>query len=323
MPYVTHDHIRRFAEERINLRKDSVDRYRKQVQHLRETLAKKVSEQPDFALVKMLHSGSVAKGTALSLLNDMDVAVYVKQKDSPESDLLTWLRERLCEVYKGQKDPDHFTVAPGGHCVVVDFKGSGLDVDVVPVLYEDGAEDRGFLIQAGTGERVLTSIPLHLSFIRGLKSDFPQYAQIVRLLKWWAKHQKETRSGFRFKSFMVELLCAHLVRSGKLDLSSFPLAMEQFFAYLVRSRLRDRIAFSDFYSPSKLPSATGAAIEIFGPVNPENNIAASYTAADRGVMLDAAHDALDALTEAHTSDTKQRAVSCWKDVLGPSFSVSS
>lgn len=38
-------------------------------------LEKKIEEDPDYALVKMLHAGSVAKGTALKTVNDLDVAV--------------------------------------------------------------------------------------------------------------------------------------------------------------------------------------------------------------------------------------------------------
>jgi hypothetical protein len=49
--------------------------------------------------------------------------------------------------------------APQDHCVQVQFRGSGLNVDVVPVLYEGEADDRGYLITKDFGDRVLTSIP--------------------------------------------------------------------------------------------------------------------------------------------------------------------
>ena len=45
------------------------------------------------------------------------------------------------------------------HCVRVRFRGSGLDVDVVPVLYEGDVNDYGYLVRKYSGERVLTSIP--------------------------------------------------------------------------------------------------------------------------------------------------------------------
>ena len=47
--------------------------------------------------MKMLLSGSLAKGTALSTLSDIDVAVYVWGDDAPAEDgeLLDWLAELL------------------------------------------------------------------------------------------------------------------------------------------------------------------------------------------------------------------------------------
>ena len=60
-------------------------------------------------------------------------------------------------------------------------------------------------------------------------------------------------------------------------------------------------------------------MQIYDPVNPQNNVASNYSDMDRKAIVDAAYDGLDALTEAHHSDTKGRAVNRWKDVLGPSF----
>ncbi len=76
--YVTHKTIAEFADNSVNLRQEDVEEYRAQVNRLREKLDKYIYEHPDYALVKMLHSGSVRKGTALKTINDMDVAVYIK-----------------------------------------------------------------------------------------------------------------------------------------------------------------------------------------------------------------------------------------------------
>src|SRR5437763_2096265 len=160
-PYVTNSNIKSYANDSVNLREDDVAEYREQVNRLRERLDKYIKEHPDYGLVKMLHSGSVRKGTALKTINDMDVAVYVRASDAPadEQKLLSWLADRLREAYSNLK-PDQFT--PQTHCVTVSFRGSGLDVDVAPVLYEGDPDDRGYLITKDTGDRVLTSIRLHL-----------------------------------------------------------------------------------------------------------------------------------------------------------------
>lgn len=318
MPHVQHAHVKAFAEDRVDLRRDDVREYREQVKRLRERLEEHIDAHPDFGLVKMLNSGSVTKGTALSTINDMDVAVYVEAAKAPEEDkeLVLWLEDRLREAYPNLAS-DQFQ--PQDHCVTISFRGSGLDVDMVPVLYEGDPKDRGYLVTKDAGDRVLTSIPLHLAFILARKGAQPDhFARLVRLVKWWARLQKQQRAGFRFKSFMAELILAHLADGG-LDASDYPDALERFFSYVVTSGLRDRIAFADYYAAADVAVPAGAAIEIVDPVNPENNVAARYTEANRVALVEAAHDALDALSEARYADTKGRAVDCWQDVLGPSF----
>src|SRR5712692_9090607 len=107
MSEITHDNIAQFAAERINLPKAIAHKHRKQVNLLRERLEAKINEDPAFDLVKMLHAGSVAKGTALRTVNDLDVAVYVKTGDAPKADsqLIPWLAERLAEANPNMK-PD-------------------------------------------------------------------------------------------------------------------------------------------------------------------------------------------------------------------------
>lgn len=318
-PFVVHGDIRTFAEAKVNLKRDDVKAYREQVNRLRDRLADYIRDHPDYALVKMLHAGSVMKGTALKTLNDMDVAVYIRPSDDTvdERRLLPWLADRLREVYPTMK-PEQFT--PRDHCVAVSFKGSGLDVDVVPVISEGDDDDHGCLIVKDTGERVRTSIPLHLELIRKRKKAQPDhFAQVVRLVKWWVRQRKSENSSFRFKSFMGELVCAKLADEG-LDCSDYPRALERIFAYLVTTALKERIIFTDYYAAVDVPASTKP-LQIVDPVNPENNVAAQYSDSDRSAIVGAAADALDAITEAHYSTTQGRAVEMWRIVLGPSFGV--
>jgi tRNA nucleotidyltransferase (CCA-adding enzyme) len=319
-PYIQHTTISEFADEKVNLKREVVSAYREQVNSLRDRLGKYIQEHPDYSLVKMLHAGSVMKGTALKTVNDMDVGVYVRPSNetTDERRLIPWLSDRLKEVYSNMK-PDQFELQD--HCVTISFRGSGLNVDVVPVIYEGDPEDRGFLITKDTGERVLTSIPLHLKFIRSRKDAQQQhFAQVVRFMKWWVRQRKIEDESFRFKSFMVELVCAHLADNG-LDMSDYPQALQRIFTYIVSSGLKKRISFTDYYKSNKLPAPTQSPMEIFDPVNPENNVAGKYSERDRQRLAEAAHDALDALTEAHYATTQGRAEDMWRIVLGPSFRV--
>ena len=314
--HITHHDVVAFAKERVNLREDAVRGHREQVNRLRERLAEYIKDSPGTPLRKMLLSGSLAKSTALSTLNDIDVAVYLNAVDAPaENDgVLDWLAGLLRDAYPKTSIDVH----SGAHCVQVSFSGSGLNVDVVPVLYEGDPDDYGDLVTKDSGERVRTSIKLHLEFIGRRKDPERHYTQTIRLIKWWARLQKAERPGFKCKSFLIELVCAKLA-DDRVDFSDYPQAMETFFAYVVRTGLQDRIAFTDYDKTGKLPPPTGSPIEVFDPVNSRNNIANQYQEHDRRLLVDAAHDALDSLTEARASDTKGRAAECWRDVLGPSF----
>lgn len=316
---IEHHHLKIFADQVVNLSREAAAEKRKQVNTLRDRLETHISANPGFALVKMLHAGSVAKGTALMTVNDFDVAVYVRKDDAPaDASLIDWMAERLREAYAGLIDDDQ--IQPGTHCVTITFKGTGTVVDVVPVLYEGDPDDRGYLVSRDTGERLMTSVRLHLEFIRNRKSAAPtHFAQIVRFVKWWIREQKiESGDVFRFKSFMAELIVADLVDNGT-NMSDYVAGLEAFFSSVVNSELRDRIAFTDYYDMSELPSAGADPIEIIDPVNPLNNAARLYTESDRKRIVYSAEDALDAIAEARFATTKARAVDCWQVVLGERF----
>jgi hypothetical protein len=318
--YVDHAAIRDFAAEKVNVRRDDLTEYRAQVNRLREKLEKHVDAHPDYGLVKMRSAGSVAKGTALKTINDMDMALYVQKTAAPavESELLNWTAERLREAYPNHP-PDQ--ICPGEHSVQFSFSGSGLDVDVATMLYEGEDDDVGYLILPTTGQRVKTSVTQHLKFIRARKAQWPfHFVQVVRLVKWWVRRRKQLDPDFRFKSFMVELICAHLADLG-VDFADYPAALEEFFTYIVTTELTERIAFDDFYELSELPGRTAAEIEIFDPVNAANNVAERYTREQRLAIVAAADDAVSAIAEASYAITKGRAVDCWQIILGPSFRI--
>jgi len=319
-PKITHDDLATFAGRAVNLPKEIADEKRRQVNTLRERLTAHIAKNPGFSLVKMLHAGSVAKGTALRTVNDFDVAVYVRKDTAPATDaeLIEWMAARLREAYGGLIDPSQ--IVPGTHCVTITFKGTGTAIDVVPVLYEGDPNDCGYLVAKDSGDRLLTSVRLHLDFVRSRKTSCPDdWAQVVRFVKWWSRNQKLRDGQFRFKSFMIELICAHLLDKKIVAFEDYLMALEGFFDYVVRTELSQRIAFTDYYKPSALPKESVGTIEIFDPVNPENNVARLYELGDQKRIVLAAEEALDAITEARYATTKAQAVQCWQVVFGNRF----
>lgn len=305
-----------FAQRNINLPPEKAQEYRDRTNSLATRLQKFIEEATEYDLVRTFPSGSLAKGTSLKKIGDLDLALYVKAAGAPKNDseLVAWMIERLKEVFPDFAD-DRFE--PQDHCVKLIY-ATGPSIDVVPVLYEGEANNVGYLILKDSGRRVMTSIPLHLEFIRKRKSlNKVHFAQLVRLAKYWVAKRKELDDSFRFKSLMVELICAHLCDSG-LDPSDYAKALESFFAYIVRTELKSPIVFADYYKLSEV-KVDSKPVQIYDPVNPENNIAAKYTDEQRIKIIKAAQEALNALSEAAYSITKAEALNMWQVVLGPTF----
>ncbi len=317
--HVGHGDIASFAQERVNLPKQQADEYRAQVRRLREKLEGYLAQHPDFTLRKMMLSGSLAKGTALRSLNDIDVACYISGADAPKDikALLDYLAERLRKAFPNFS-PDQ--VQPQTYSVTVSFRGSGLDVDVVPILYDGDAQWYGNLVSQDDGSFLKTSIPLHLDFAAKRKrAQEKHFAQVVRLAKFWARRMKQERDGFRFKSFMIEMILAKLCDDG-LDFSDYPEALQHFFTYIARTDFRQRIVFSDYYPLSSVGTFTDT-VQIIDPVNAVNNVARLYTAANADAIVEAALDAGDAIDAALAAPNKQLTVAYWQKVFGSSFQV--
>ncbi|WP_152486524.1 CBASS oligonucleotide cyclase [Nocardiopsis lucentensis] len=318
MPQIGHRDLVKFAEGKVNLKKFEVDDQRAQVNRLRDRIEAKVVASPEYGFIKALHAGSVAKGTALRSVNDRDLAVYVKAEQAPDStlELVVWVRDRVAEAYPALSDDQ---IVANTHCVTVKFAASGLEVDVVPVLYEGEPNDVGYLVNKHTGERLRTSVRQHLDFIRGRKKDHPDHlAQLIRFTKWWARQQKKRDGEFKCKSFMLELLWVHLADGGMV-LNDYAESLEQFFAFIVNGGLDSQIAFTDFHPASDLPGRGSAPIQILDPVNFDNNVAEHYENHHRDRLVAAAQEAFDAISTAYYEPAKGQAVELWQDVLGTSF----
>jgi tRNA nucleotidyltransferase (CCA-adding enzyme) len=314
--HIDHKQIKAFAEDKVNLPKDKANELRAQARGLRERLESYLQEHPDFTLKRMQLSGSLAKGTALRTLNDIDVACYISGADAPHdvSRLLSYLAERLRKAYPNFS-PDQ--VQPQTYSVTVSFKGSGLDVDVVPILYNGDANWYGNLVSQDDGSFLRTSIPLHLEFAKSRKQRSPDFAQVVRLVKYWARLKKQADPSFRFKSFIIEMILAKLCDQG-LDLADYPEALQHFFTYVARSRLQERIVFSDYYDPS-LVGQLADPVQIIDPVNEKNNAAKLYTLDNAQAITRAALEAGDAVDSALHATTKGETVRYWQKVFGSSF----
>lgn len=317
--HIDHKQIADFATDRVNLPVDNASGYREQVNRLREKLENYLSDHPDFALKKMLLSGSLAKGTALRTLNDVDVACYISGADTPEDiqKLLNYLAERLRNAFPNFSADQ---IKPQTYSVTVSFKGSGLDVDVVPILYRGDPDWYGDLVSQDDGSLLKTCIPRHLQFFRARKNDHPtHFAQVVRLVKYWAKRMKTEREGFRLKSFMIEMILCKLSDQGdKFD--DYIEGMQHFFTYVAKSNLNELVVFEDYYAASEVGQFI-APVKIIDPVNAKNNVSRLYTRQEVDLIVDAAIDAGDAIDAALKAPNQGLTVGYWQKVFGTGFTA--
>jgi hypothetical protein len=314
--HITQDDIEAFAEARVNLPYDKAQEFRAQARRLRERLEGYLSDHPDFTLRKMLLSGSLAKRTALASLNDIDVACYISGSDALQDTqrLLDYLAERLRKAFP------NFTadqVQPQTYSVTVSFRGSGLDVDIVPILYNGDSDWYGNLISQDDGSFLETCIPRHLEFAKKRRDASTDFAQVVRLAKYWSQRQKQSGAVPRFKSFMIELIFAKLSDQG-MNFADYAEALQGFFTYIVRTGLREPIVFSDYYAPSAVP-ASSLPVQIIDPVNANNNVARLYTESDVDAIVEAAMNAGDAIDAALRALTKSETIRYWQKVFGTTF----
>lgn len=328
-PHVTHDVLATFAAERVNVPKAEAAKRREQVNFLRRRLEQHIDAHPDYDLVKLRASGSVAKHTAIRRRrlegSDADVVAYVRAGsvggvNVDEAKLLDWLLDRCIEVYGKTKDADDFKVSD--HAVGITLHGTGLKIDVVPVLYEGEPNDKGYLVTRD-GTRVLTSVTQHLTFINSRKSTAGGgYAELIRLLKAWIRHAKQNDDTLRCKSFLIELIVAHVWDNGwngqPLQVDNYPRAFEQILAFMTKTELGTPISFTDFYPRSAIATSTDA-IQVWDPVNPTNNIVKQYTDLDRAKLVTLATDAFEEINWAALATTKGDANEAWRTLFGTTF----
>ncbi len=315
--HIGHAEIAKFGTDKVNLPKDKADKFRMQARNLRDKLEGYLKDHPDFALRKMLLSGSLAKGTGLRTLNDIDVGCYISGSDVPSNidALMEYLAERLRKAFPNFK-PEQ--VQPKTYCVTVSFLGSGLDVDIVPILYDGDPDWYGNLVNQEDGSLLRTCVPRHLEFIRKRKTLADKdFAQVIRLVKYWVRKEKREKDGFRFKSFMAEMVLSKMLDEGQ-DFSDYPEALQAFFSYIANSGLNERIIFDDYY-PKSTAKVFGTPVEIIDPVNAENNVSQLYTQAQADDIVDAALDAGDAIETALRCPTKQDTIRHWQRVFGSAF----
>jgi hypothetical protein len=322
MSYVTNAAISRFITDVVNLDSVREKKFRAQVTHLRKRFATYAADHPNLQLKKLLGSGSIKKRTHNANLNDIDIAAYMDLgrlsakgvQSVNRVKLLNDVCDTLRQVYGETKAYEDFEV--GSTAVKIHFHGSGLDVDVVPVVVDHASTvDEGWVMREGAAP-LRTCIPRHAEFIQTVHANHPGYREFVRLLKWWRTH-----NAIEVRSFLLELLAAHLCRDNVI-VPNEPLdAFDNFVDWVAQTGLDVDLWFADWFRD---PGGNRDRPFVMDPVNPDNNAAekmqqiwgsSSQRLQD---LVDAADEAAGLVTEAKASRTKAQAREAMGALFGPS-----
>ena len=310
---LTNAQIRYYDSEILRLSRDNRTQYNAQVDRLVKNLRDKIKEHTGFKVVRVVKAGSFAKHTILRKTNadplDVDVVFYLRDENIDQEtyeSLGNQIYEFLIAAYP-TKAVDNFTI--GKRTATVEFIGTGLTVDVVPVVQDTSRDGYGWQFSAD-GEKTLTCAPCQIQFIRNRKTSDSDFRTLVRLAKRWRNHQ-ELRG--ELKSFTVELVMAHL-----LDRAGTAGTLEQrfcnFLLYIAQSKLKETISFPENTLP--LGTFTDPVI-ILDPVNSDNNAAGRMEEAERVTVVAAAKEAWET---AHYA-SGENDMSVWKELFGPRFRV--
>lgn len=309
---LTNTQLRGYDSKVLRLPADKRKEYHTQVDHLVAELGARVRDKTKIKITRVVKAGSFAKFTILRKTNDdpvdVDLVFYIAGRSvnaETRASLLDTIYDLLIEIYPNKK-VDHFEIQR--RAATVEFVGSGLSVDIVPVIEDGRRPNYGW--QFGLdGSKTLTCAPCQIDFVRSRKDKDKDFRTLVRLGKRWRRHMELDA----LKGFTVELIAAYVLdkegSGGTLEER-----FRRFLLYIAQSQLKHTISFPE----NKLPLGTFTdPVVIIDPVNGDNNVASRITEAERTEIVGAAQQSWETAHFASVEDD----LDMWKQLFGPRFKV--
>src|SRR5580704_16198900 len=271
----------------LRLPADKRTEYHAQVDRLIAELSRSIREKTEIKITKVMKAGSFAKFTILRRTStdpvDVDVVFYISGR-SIDHETLQSLNDTiynlLIEIYP-TKDVEDFEIQR--KAATVSFVGSGLSVDVVPVIEDPQRAGYGWQFDLQDGSRMETCAPCQIKFVRDRKDKDKNFRTLVRLLKKWRNHA-ELKA---LKSFLIELIVAYVLDSEG-SAGTIEERFRRILLYIAQSGLKDKIQFPENVAP--FGTFTDPVI-IIDPVYSMNNAASRITEAERYEIVAAAQSA--------------------------------
>ena len=308
---LTNSRLRDYDSNVLRLPDDRRKAYHGQVDHLVGRLDKELVANTDLKVTRVMKAGSFAKHTILrrSAHDPVDVdVVFYFAAESLDRKTLETLNEHvhsfLVAIYPNKALGD-FEIQR--KATTVSFVGTGLNVDVVPVIADRRRPGYGWQYSVADGSFTETCPPAHLKFIRSRKAKDRDFRTLVRLSKRWRNHVELDP----LKSFAIELVLGHLVDkrgfSGTLERR-----FEEFLLYVAQSGLKQRITFPESgWSGGRFNDP----VVIVDPASATNNVAARITEQERRQIVEVAKTSWETAHFASAEDDDE----VWKELFGPRF----
>ncbi len=310
---LTNTQLRHYDSTVLRLPADKRAEYHAQVDRLIAELSRSLQEKTEIEITRVVKAGSFAKFTILRKTTsdpvDVDVVFYISGRtigDETLQELNDAIYSLLLEIYPNKKVEDFELQRKAA---TVTFIGTGLSVDIVPVIQTEAGSDYGWQFDLSYGSAILTCAPCQIQFVRDRKTTDSDFRTLVRLAKRWRNHAELKP----LKSFPVELIMAYLLDCEGKD-GTIDERFRRFLLYIAQSELREVIAFPE----NQRPLGTFAdPVVIIDPVYSGNNVASRITEAEREEIVVTAEKAWETANFASVEDDCE----LWKELFGPRFKV--
>jgi len=310
---LTNTEIRYYDSNVLRLPADKRTEYHAQVDRLVAELSRSLRDQLDLRITKVVKAGSFAKFTILRKTSadpvDVDVVIYIAGKSINQETLQTLndkIHSLLIKIYPS-KNVEDFEIQR--KAATVSFVGTGLSVDIVPVIEDEGRAGYGWQFDLVDGSRIQTCAPCQIQFVRDRKEVDSDFRTLVRMAKRWRNHAELKP----LKSFAIELIMAYVLdKEGATG--SIEQRFRRFLLFIAQSELKTVISFPENTPPY---GTFNDPVVILDPVCSLNNVTSRISEDERKQIVSAALVAWEAANFASAENDNE----IWKEVFGPRFKV--
>lgn len=310
---LTNAQLRYYDSNVLRLPAEKRTEYHKQVDRLISELSKRIRSDTEIKVNKVVKAGSFAKFTILRKTADgpvdVDVVFYISAK-SVDHETLQSLNDRIYELLIGvypSKSVEDFEIQR--KAATVSFIGSGLDVDIVPVIADENREGYGWQYDLQDSTRTATCAPCQIKFVSDRKNKDRDFRTIVRMAKRWRNYVGLSH----LKSFHIELILAFLLDKEGAE-GTIEQRFRRFLLYIAQSKLKEVISFPENTTPL---GSFSEPVVIIDPVCSTNNTASRISDNERLEIVKVADEAWEAANFASAENDSD----IWKEIFGPRFKV--